>query len=199
MSSEKQENENRSIRRTKRILKEKFIELIIEKGYRNVSVTDIVERADYNRSTFYFYFQDKEELINQIIEQKMEELEYSFDFPFKNIGDVEIKELVPKSMIFFKHIYEQEQFYNLLVIEDSIPGLDEKFILKIRSLFEKLNFKSKTKMDSYTEQHKIFMTYGIFGMILEWIKSGYELSAEDLAEKLHEVFTTSFQTVGLTK
>lgn len=199
MNVEKQKEVSRSIRRTKRIFKKHFIELIKEKGYRSVTVKDIVERADYNRSTFYFYFQDKEDLIDEIIREKMEELEYSFDFPFIDIGDVEIKDLVPRSMIFFKHIYEHKYFYKLLIIEDSIPGLDEKLIMKIKSLFESLNFKSETKMDGYSEQHKIFISYGIFGMIKEWIKSGYELSAEDLAVKLHEVFTTSFQTVRLIK
>ena len=59
MNSEKLSEDGRRMRRSKKSFKKNFIDLIQEKGYKNVTVTDIVERADYNRSTFYMYFRDK--------------------------------------------------------------------------------------------------------------------------------------------
>ncbi|WP_282020247.1 TetR/AcrR family transcriptional regulator [Planomicrobium okeanokoites] len=48
-------NENLSPQalRTKQDFKKAFTELINEKGYSHVTVTDIVQRAEYNRATFY--------------------------------------------------------------------------------------------------------------------------------------------------
>lgn len=51
MNSAKPNDESRSIRSTEQIFKLHFISLIREKEYKNVTVTDTVERADYNRST----------------------------------------------------------------------------------------------------------------------------------------------------
>ena len=55
----KKEKMSPQAERTKRHLKEAYIELINEKGYSHVSVTDIVHRAQYNRATFYLYYLDK--------------------------------------------------------------------------------------------------------------------------------------------
>lgn len=39
------------------------LQLIMEKGYDNVTVADIVRVADYGRSTFYLHFKDKEDVV----------------------------------------------------------------------------------------------------------------------------------------
>jgi AcrR family transcriptional regulator len=55
--------EDRRVLRTRRMLREALIELIIERGWDNVSVQDICDRADVGRSTFYTHFADREELL----------------------------------------------------------------------------------------------------------------------------------------
>ena len=47
------------------------MQLILEKGYDNVTVAEIARRADYGRSTFYVYFNDKEDLVWAILEHYM--------------------------------------------------------------------------------------------------------------------------------
>ena len=46
--------------------------LIIEKGYDAITVTEIAERADYGRSTFYLHFEDKEALIWAMLREYMQ-------------------------------------------------------------------------------------------------------------------------------
>ena len=46
----------------KRIL-DTFTELVAEEGYENVSVQDILERAEVGKTTFYRYFRNKEDLL----------------------------------------------------------------------------------------------------------------------------------------
>ena len=133
------------------------------------------------------------------MEEKLEELEYSFQLPLKDVGDIELAQLVPKSIAIFHHIYENKVFYNLLIIDDPIPGLYQKFLNKIRKLFDTLIFKSNTKADSNAEHHKTFLAYGEVGLILEWVKSDFEISTVELAEKLMDVLTTHFNSVGLIK
>lgn len=54
---------DRRVRKTRRALSRALIELVLEKGYEDVSVQDILDRADIGRSTFYAHFESKEMLL----------------------------------------------------------------------------------------------------------------------------------------
>lgn len=57
------EKQDRRTRRTRQLLRDAFVALLKEKRYEDVSVQDIIERADVARSTFYVHYVDKEDLL----------------------------------------------------------------------------------------------------------------------------------------
>ncbi|MFE3545683.1 TetR/AcrR family transcriptional regulator [Nocardia sp. NPDC059177] len=57
------EHADRRVRRTRDTLHKALIELMIERGYDKVSVSDIIARADVGRSTFYAHYRDKDDLL----------------------------------------------------------------------------------------------------------------------------------------
>lgn len=63
MSSSKQAD--RRVQRSQQALKDALLQLMLEKGYAETSVSDIVDRANVGRSTFYAHFADKEDLLQQ--------------------------------------------------------------------------------------------------------------------------------------
>jgi len=54
---------DRRIQRTRQLLHEALIALILEKGYDAITLQDILERANLGRSTFYAHYRDKEDLL----------------------------------------------------------------------------------------------------------------------------------------
>ena len=54
---------DRRIQRTRRMLLDSLITLILEKGYEAVSVQEIIDQANVGRSTFYAHFENKEQLL----------------------------------------------------------------------------------------------------------------------------------------
>ena len=52
--------QDRRSQRTRHLLSAAFVELLREKGYSAITVSDIIERANVGRSTFYSHFHDKE-------------------------------------------------------------------------------------------------------------------------------------------
>lgn len=54
---------DRRTARTRRALLTAFIELVLDRGYSEIGIADIVERADVGRSTFYAHFRSKDELL----------------------------------------------------------------------------------------------------------------------------------------
>lgn len=65
------EHGDRRARRTVRMLKQAFRELVEEKGFAAVTVQDIAGRADVNRGTFYAHFTDKHALLDLVIRDKL--------------------------------------------------------------------------------------------------------------------------------
>jgi AcrR family transcriptional regulator len=54
---------DRRVSRTRRLMLDALMALIEERGYENITVQDILDRADVGRSTFYAHFRDKDELL----------------------------------------------------------------------------------------------------------------------------------------
>ena len=55
--------QDRRVQRTRSLLHQALGALIREKAYDAISVTEILERANVGRSTFYMHFRDKDELL----------------------------------------------------------------------------------------------------------------------------------------
>ena len=54
---------DRRVQRTRKLLNDALMSLIQEKGYDNVTIEDITERANLGRTTFYLHYQNKDELL----------------------------------------------------------------------------------------------------------------------------------------
>lgn len=71
-----EQKENRSARRSRRMIRQAFTELLGEREFHKITVVDIVERADLNRSTFYAHYPDiygiVDEMQEEIINRNME-------------------------------------------------------------------------------------------------------------------------------
>lgn len=59
----KPERADRRVRRTRQLLNDALLALMRERRYDDITVQDILDRADVGRSTFYAHFYDKDDLL----------------------------------------------------------------------------------------------------------------------------------------
>jgi AcrR family transcriptional regulator len=71
--------------RTRQLLEEALIDLILERGYESITVQDILDRANIGRSAFYAHFRDKEDLLLSGFEEVAEGIRQHF--PVYTSGD----------------------------------------------------------------------------------------------------------------
>ena len=69
-----QKKEDRRVVRTKKAIRSAFAELLSEKDYNDITVTDIAERADINRKTFYLHYTSLDDLVDEIEHEMVDEL-----------------------------------------------------------------------------------------------------------------------------
>jgi AcrR family transcriptional regulator len=65
---------DRRVKRTQRLLAEALISLTLEKGYAAVSIRDITERADVAYATFFRRYEDKEALLDEVVEVILDDM-----------------------------------------------------------------------------------------------------------------------------
>ena len=100
---------DRRIQRTRQLLFNSLIELILEKGYEAITVQDIIDRANVGRSTFYSHFQDKEELLLSGFENLRDVFE---DFHTPASSERSNWDF---SLALFQHAEEQRQVFKALL------------------------------------------------------------------------------------
>ena len=59
-------DQNRSVRNTKRRLRESLMKLVLRKQLGSITVKELTSDADVNRSTFYFHYQDVKALVKEM-------------------------------------------------------------------------------------------------------------------------------------
>src|SRR5690242_11136102 len=64
----RQKRPDRRVQRTRQLLQDALIAMMIEKGYEATTVQDIIDRANVGRATFYAHFADKETLLASRLE-----------------------------------------------------------------------------------------------------------------------------------
>ena len=69
-----QQRQDRRSQRTQQALMEALIALLAVKNYDEISVNDIVERANVGRATFYAHYQDKDDLLRNGFERVLDML-----------------------------------------------------------------------------------------------------------------------------
>ncbi|MFC4059021.1 TetR/AcrR family transcriptional regulator [Planomonospora corallina] len=65
---------DRRVRRTRQAVQDALVDAIVEKGYDAVTVTDLIERADIGRSTFYSHFTGKQDVLFGAIDELVDRL-----------------------------------------------------------------------------------------------------------------------------
>ena len=107
------ERVDRRSQRTRQLLSDALVELIQEKDYGAITVSDIIERANVGRSTFYAHYRDKDDLfvgeMDRVIEVLSQHIPGQNEMPyFPSLG-------------LFRHVGEEYELYKALVWT---PGID---------------------------------------------------------------------------
>jgi len=119
---------DRRSQRTRRLISEAFLSLMREKHFAQITVQDIIERANVGRSTFYAHYQDKEDLLGTEFAEVLHALQQSVN---AKDGDA-----LP-TVGLFEHMREVQFIMQAFVLGDNADLLFRKVHLALAAAFEK--------------------------------------------------------------
>lgn len=193
-------SENRNSRRSKKLIRESFIELLKEKKDINkISVKEIIDNADISKSTFYAHYQDiyavLEEFENELIDEITSTIEEFFKDKKKDF-DPYIRRL----LFLFQ---ENENFYSLFFKTDMYVRLVEKIKKIIKNELSKYIAKELPNVDKKTINFTVsFFTNGITYLMVDYFKNNLDLSLDEVAQKINDMLIEVMKSIkrkGLTK
>ena len=180
--ADKSPSNDRRIDRTRKLLTDALIELVLEKGYEAVTVQDIIDRANVGRSTFYAHFENKEQLLFSGRGWLTEDL---FDESGMAAGQLT---LGVNLTALFKHVVDNHRLAKAMLGKSS----GELVINHIReSLTMQMRKALKVQIGGISEVNANLMAHAmasmLIGLLRSWLEQDMPVSAQEitaLAERL---------------
>lgn len=150
---------DRRVLRTKKSIKRAFASLLAKKAIQEITIKELAEAADINRKTFYNYYTDIHQVMEEIEDDVIAILEPAIkkvDFAKDMMNPYVI---VQKLSVFDK---DDIEFYGDLFQSDIPESLVEKFADVLKE-YAKISFASYVDIDDI--QMDFMINYAIAGML----------------------------------
>lgn len=160
---------DRRIDKTKKSLKSALTSLMKEKKYNDISITELCEKANVNRGTFYLHYSSIEAFLNEIEDDFMEKISKI------------IKKYYPMDELTFyllandlvDEIKKEKEFMMVNVSKNGNHNFVRRITRYTKELSLKLNnFTIDEDDDEYMPFYITFVIEGSIGILVEWIEKG---------------------------
>jgi AcrR family transcriptional regulator len=179
MTSEK--NDLR-VRNTKKRLRQTFAQLMSEKPLQNITVAELCNRAEINRSTFYAHYSDIYDL-----QQKLEREIYG-EFQ-TTLAQVDLtsnisEDTVPIFMLTIFSFLKRNADMCAVFLG---PHSDRLFVMNLLDTAKETTMVQYGQIYKKASSHQLelfytFIAYGCIGLLEYWMKNGFNESVEEMAQ-----------------
>ncbi|MDZ5783369.1 TetR/AcrR family transcriptional regulator [Marinococcus luteus] len=178
------ETTDRRVKKSKKAMQQSLLEWMEEKDFASITVTNVVERADVNRGTFYKHYDYKEQLLEEIMDGVTDDLKEAFRKPYKNKATLELPKLTVSSVKIFEHVLKHRCFYTLVLTSNTLAGFQHKLASVLQELIlgDLLHEAEDDGIDRALQAG--YHSHAIFGMIVEWVRGGFEHQPDYMSEQL---------------
>ena len=170
---------NQRTRLSKILLKNALMDLLSEKGsVTKISVRELCERADLNRSTFYAHYSEPKELLEEVEAELLDATREHL----QKIGaenDIGAHRYLLSFLIYIK---ENDKPFRTLLIDAGDPEFRSKFMQQsIIQFVENLNISFPKEQEQYIYS---YILNGSTGVIIPWMRSDYSIDENALVDLL---------------
>ncbi len=173
------ERENRRVKVTKKLLKESFIELLEGKDIASITVKELCEKADINRSTFYAHYSDPYDLMGKIQDELIEHIEsYLGPYIHDQREDVSVEMLEGT----FEYVMENARICRLLLSERGDMNFQKRVLNLVYGKYIQELRKNLALDKEDAEYVYAYTITGSIGIIQKWLNDGMGKSPKFMAE-----------------
>lgn len=168
--------EYRSAIRSRKLINAALADLLQEKPLDKITVTDIVNRAELNRGTFYAHYTDVQDVVNRLIEQTLSEILTAISVSPKNISDMPLVILKQVQSILETDL----SFYKKVMLSNASSFMQEQLISIVLDYF--LQHEAEFDVTDH-EQFVLTINFcagGLTRLYREWFMGNSNLTLDEL-------------------
>lgn len=126
--------EDPRVRRTRRILRDALVSLILEKDYASISIREVTDRAEVAYITFFRHYGSIDELLMEVLDEGLAELRQHIEILARQsgqpAGEVEGK-------LIFEYISQKSDLFRILFKSQSVTQVRKKVVRNISTIYQK--------------------------------------------------------------
>lgn len=173
---------NQRTRLSKLLFKNALMDLLQEKGsVSKISVRELCERAELNRSTFYAHYNEPKDLLTEL----ENELLASTEEHLQKIGEENDLGAHKYILSFLKYVKANDRPFRSLLIDSYDPEFRTKFMQQsIIRFIQNLKISFPKEIEQYVYS---YILNGSTGILIQWIRSDYSADEKTICELLFKI------------
>ena len=185
--------EYRSAVRSRKLIRQAFLELLKEKTFEKITVTDIVNRADINRSTFYAHYPDVMGLLDEIQE---EIIHFSEQYLRKvNFSDL-LENPTQYLQLIIKMASQNEELYRLLSNSHvAMKQMEKMKKMLVERIVATMDLPEEYR-DSFQFEFAVrFFLGGFIDVYTQWIKGEINCTTDDIIQSVSKMIVQVYGSI----
>lgn len=184
---------NQRTRISKLLFKNALMDLLKEKGsISKVSVRELCDRAELNRSTFYAHYQEPKDLLYEIETELLDATEEHL----KKIGQENDIGAHKYILSFLQYIKENDKPFRTLLIDAADPDFRSRFMQQsIIQFVDNLRIVLPKELEQYIYS---YILNGNTGIIIQWVRSNYAIDENEIVNLLFAINQSALVNLNLT-
>ena len=177
--------------KTKNLIYSTLMNLMKEKTFEEIRVSDICNRALINRSTFYAHYEDKYDLLVDFINNLKEEFVAKLS---KNRNNLDTRDYyIELIKVFLDYVEDKKDIYSLIMLKNRnsimmdilLSVVNDDVIKRVKS--DEINTKIPGNIIAK------FYLGGVINLGVEWLKDDNKYTKEDIIKYLDILIPDDFR------
>lgn len=180
--------ESRKTLYTRRVLKESLLELLEKKPISKITVKELCDLADINRSTFYSHYKDVGDMVEQMEDHMVESVMRNIDMEgITSECQLEVFEAI------FNELKNNSEELELVYLNPESRKCFDRFFVRIYEFSSKLLKSHFKELDEGQIKHIYgFISRGCAQMVGSWIESGMREEPKAMASLMSRALKGEF-------
>lgn len=163
---------------TKEAIQKEFIQIYLKKEYKHITVKEVCANTPVARTTFYYYYQNIDEIINEIEDNLIGGiLQIASNVSSGDVQNMDFSVFLTQTLDYIKDNWQELEAF--LVVQPNM-----RFIIKWKEAIKKhfsLRFPEKNTMPNY-ELISETIASGVIGAYSYWLKNPEKVDVEKLKQ-----------------
>lgn len=169
--------------KTRKLIYQTLLDLMKEKTFEEIKVSDICSKAMINRSTFYAHYEDKYELLIDFLSNLKEEFARELNESCKE--NLSIREYYIRLIsLFLDHIDSRRDVYNSIMVNNRSSIMMDILLSVVNDDILKRFKENDINLKVPTEVISKFYLGGVINIGMEWLSNSNKYTKEEILDYL---------------